>query len=497
MRNLKELWPWSWMPFFVFTIGILSISLVGVVVAVAQRLVDEALIEAMILDARGQAAMARAELDLVIAWDSEADPGKVTTQLDQAIYLLNAVVHGGETNVHGVVMPLKDPELSASAEAVKYLIVQMKKVALVRLGDQTEHADALDTDRQLQSLFRSFMGKASELVHEFESREIARVKRIRLGLLGVLSIWMVGVVASGTSIWKTEKRRKAANDELARTNKLLGAQASELAVHRDNLVGLVENRTVELAMANQHLQLQIAECRQTEGELKESERTIRHLSSKLINAQEKERKRISMELHDELGQALNAVKLHIMVIGSRLKDDQGEIRKTCEELHEYLNQVIENVRRLSLDLSPASLEDLGLRSSLQWLFKSSSKTANLNVTYRIPEIDRFFHQNHWITIYRVIQEALTNIVKHAQAKNISVVVERDDDTVTFSVEDDGQGFDPKQVAEDKVLRRGLGLITMKERVRMMGGAFELSSHWGQGTRITFTIPAEKGVRQYG
>ena len=200
-----------------------------------------------------------------------------------------------------------------------------------------------------------------------------------------------------------------------------------------------------------------------------------------------------MELHDELGQALNVTKLRLRVIEKGLLDEQREIREDCEELLEYMNHVIEDVRRLSLDLSPTVLEDLGLTSALRWLVGNLAKSSGAAIKSEIEEIDHLFPKNQWIAIYRVIQESLTNIGKHARFENASVVIRCHDDKVIFSIEDDGKGFDLESAMMMNISDKGFGLTTMKERVRMMGGVFDLWSREGEGTRITFTIPIEAGV----
>jgi signal transduction histidine kinase len=228
--------------------------------------------------------------------------------------------------------------------------------------------------------------------------------------------------------------------------------------------------------------------------LHRTEKQIQYLSGKLLRAQEVERKRISMELHDELGQDLNVMKLQIRVVEKALKADQEAIREDCENLLRYIDQVIEEVRRLSLDLSPTVLEDLGLTAALRWLIRNLEKIPGMAITVEVTEIDQLFSENNWITIYRIIQEALTNIAKHARAENVSIVIRPHDHSVAFSIEDDGEGFDPEQVLMKDASEKGFGLTTLNERVGIMGGTLDLWSRKGEGTRITFCIPMEiRGV----
>ena len=153
---------------------------------------------------------------------------------------------------------------------------------------------------------------------------------------------------------------------------------------------------------------------------------------------------------------------------------------------------MENVRRLSRDLTPAILEDAGLSTAIHWLIANSNKNYHVNMTLDGVDIDHLFSQDAQIIIYRIFQEALTNIGKHAKAKNVSIAIEKLDDVVSFSIEDDGIGFDVLRAATVSPDERGLGLAIMDERARMLGGSFELRSERGKGARIRFQITLEKG-----
>jgi signal transduction histidine kinase len=318
------------------------------------------------------------------------------------------------------------------------------------------------------------------------NREESRAKA-QMVVQSIYLVWALLVVGSTLGLYRTEMRRKSAEESLLAANRQLHALAEELTAHRENLAGLVEKRTAELTAANEQLRVEISERRQAEEGLKESEQRVRELSSQLLRAQEIERRRISMELHDELGQALNVMKLRIRVIEKGLGEGEGTARGECEGLLDYLDEVIEALRRLSHALSPAILEDLGLTAALRWLVSDFGRIQDMVVTSEIAEIDDLFPENHRITIYRVVQEALTNVRKHAEAGNVSVVISRLGDRVAFRVTDDGKGFEPARDATGK----GLGLSTMHERVRMMGGVFDLWSRPGEGTGISFEVPVGK------
>ena len=171
--------------------------------------------------------------------------------------------------------------------------------------------------------------------------------------------------------------------------------------------------------------IDITRRRRAEEALWESEQRLRFLTSQLLTAQERERKRISMELHDELGQSLAVLKLQIRAIERGLEEDQQDLKVECRELLDYLDGVIDNVRRLSRDLSPAILEDLGLQSALKYLIDGVSKHYTVSHSFEVEDLDQLFTSDAQIMIYRIFQECLTNISKHAGASQVSIAVRRE------------------------------------------------------------------------
>jgi PAS domain S-box-containing protein len=237
--------------------------------------------------------------------------------------------------------------------------------------------------------------------------------------------------------------------------------------------------------------------RRAEEALRESERRLRYLTSQLLSAQERERKRISMELHDELGQSLALLKLQIRAIERGLGDDQQDLRGRCVELLRYLDGVIDDVRRLSRDLSPAILEDLGLQSALRYLIDGVSRHYTVSHSFEVEDLDNLFPADAQIIIYRIFQECLTNISKHAGATEVSIAVKEHDGWVSLVLEDNGAGFDPVQVSARRATSRGLGLAALDERARMLGGTLEIRSQPGSGARVTCAIPIDRAARATG
>jgi PAS domain S-box-containing protein len=224
-----------------------------------------------------------------------------------------------------------------------------------------------------------------------------------------------------------------------------------------------------------------------------AEEAIRELSFSLWAAQEVERKRIASELHDDLGQTLAFLKIQIKNIQNKLLKHQDELKKVCENSLTYADQLIEKVRTLSHGLTPISLTHLGLTASLQSLIEDFSKYSYMNIQKDIENIDRLFPPLAEITIYRIFQEIFTNIEKHANTDYVKIEVIKKDSSIFFKIEDNGKGFDLERIELNSLYKRRLGLASMKERVRMLGGRFKIQSQLNEGTKINFTIPFENAV----
>ncbi len=229
--------------------------------------------------------------------------------------------------------------------------------------------------------------------------------------------------------------------------------------------------------------------------LKDSENRLRHLSTALITAQEKERKRISMELHDEMGQSLAALKLQIKVIENELAGKEmfpvRHIHANLEHLRNTINEIIENVRRLSKNLSPVIIDDLGLDAAIENIVLSFTDIYGIPCNFRPEPLENRFSSNAQRLLYRLIQEALNNIGKHSRATKINFTIQTTEQDVTMILQDNGDGFDLQNIINQPASRRGIGLTAMSERVNMLGGTLDITSKQGIGTRVVFVIPFEQ------
>jgi len=230
-------------------------------------------------------------------------------------------------------------------------------------------------------------------------------------------------------------------------------------------------------------------------ELRHKEAMRSHLLEKVITAQEDERKRIARELHDEAGPSLTS-----LMVGLRMIEDaagnEAEVRRRTGELKALAGQVLDDLHRLAIELRPSSLDHLGLVATLSQYVCTYARQHGLTAEFQAIGFDgRRLSPGLEIALYRIVQEALTNAARHAQATQVGVVVEHRGTSVVAIVEDNGRGFDVAQVLQGEHER--LGLYGMQERATLIGGRLTLESAPGQGTTVFAEIPVREGERAYG
>jgi signal transduction histidine kinase len=237
------------------------------------------------------------------------------------------------------------------------------------------------------------------------------------------------------------------------------------------LAAITVRRTLRLEV---ELQKRYEEGVRAQQELKE-------LSARLLSAQEEERRAISRELHDEVGQSLSALLMEAGNAAAVVPAVSAEIRRHVESIKKLAEASVNVIRNMTLLLRPSMLDDFGLVPALEWQAREVSKRTGLRVHVTAEESAGELPDELKTCIYRVVQEALHNCARHAQARSVKVVVRQESRKIVLSVEDDGHGFDARRV-------RGLGLVGMEERVNHLGGAFEIESQPGSGTRVAVELP---------
>ena len=224
-------------------------------------------------------------------------------------------------------------------------------------------------------------------------------------------------------------------------------------------------------------------------EVLSAQEELKRLSAELLSAQESERRRISRELHDEVGQVLSAIMLALGNLQSSLKNDRKE--ESLRQLQLVLDMTERNagvVRNISLLLRPTMLDDLGLLPALKWLAREVSRTTPVEIDVFAEDSPEDLPEDHRTCVYRVVQEAVRNGVRHSGARQIRILVRpTDGHRLHVTVQDDGKGFDP-------IRERGLGILGMEERVVQLGGALSVDSGRGRGTTVCFELPLPESLK---
>ena len=218
---------------------------------------------------------------------------------------------------------------------------------------------------------------------------------------------------------------------------------------------------------------------------------LKQLSARLLEAQEEERRLISRELHDEVGQALTGVLLEMANLSNLIRNrEESALSKKADEIKKLLEESIGVVRNMALLLRPSMLDDLGLVPALQWQAREASKRSGIWVKVAAEQVSEELTEDHKTCVYRIVQEALHNIIQHANARNVRITVSQEPDRLLLSVQDDGRGFNPPQ-------ERGMGLIGMEERVSALGGRLVVESARGEGTLLRVALPLPQAVTAHG
>lgn len=226
---------------------------------------------------------------------------------------------------------------------------------------------------------------------------------------------------------------------------------------------------------------------QQRGRAESAEEELRRLSRNLVRTQEEERRSLSRELHDAVGQMLSAMTMELGNLESAIASPE-KLRARLEEARRLNADTIRGVRDLAAGLRPAMLDELGLAPALRWQGREFSRRSGVPVAVQIDGNLEGLPETHRTCIYRVVQEALTNCAKHAQAKNIRIAVYGRRDWIQLSIQDDGAGFDPRRASS-----RGLGLIGIQERVRELDGKVTVISQPQRGTILEVEVPVGSGV----
>jgi PAS domain S-box-containing protein len=246
----------------------------------------------------------------------------------------------------------------------------------------------------------------------------------------------------------------------------------------------VEQRAAALIKVNHDLRVEVAERERAEEQLKISLDQLRALAARLQHVREEERTLVAREIHDELGQACTAIKMDLALIGRKATKRQAQLRAKVDSASQLVDDMIVTLRKIASDLRPRTLDHLGLTAALEWQAQEFESRTAIHCRVTLSQEPIILDAERSTAIFRIFQECLTNVARHAHATRVEAHLEKKGDQLLFQVHDNGRGFD----AEEAKARNSLGLIGMQERALVFNGQLTIEGIPGAGTTVTLRIP---------
>ena len=243
---------------------------------------------------------------------------------------------------------------------------------------------------------------------------------------------------------------------------------------------------IELHEKRMALTREIAERMVAEEELRKSEESLRLLAGHLQSVREEERTRIAREVHDELGQALTGIKMDLTWLVDRLDESQKPLAERAESMFRLIDETVHAVRRIAAGLRPGILDDVGLPAAIEWQARDFRMRTGIRCHVALPSSSVELDQDRSTAAFRIFQELLTNVARHAGATRVDVEVHLDADTLMLDVRDNGKGIASATLESPK----SLGLLGMHERAQVFGGKIEIMGRQGKGTQAKVSIPLQ-------
>lgn len=226
------------------------------------------------------------------------------------------------------------------------------------------------------------------------------------------------------------------------------------------------------------------EARRAEEQLKPTSDQLRALVARLRNAHEDERTYVARELHDELGQACTALKMDLALLVQRLPKNKRGVHERAQSMQKLIDDMIHTLRKIASDLRPSTLDDLGLPAAMEWQAQEFETRSGIKCHLALPEEEHALDCERSTAIFRIFQETLTNVARHANATRVNVRLVKDDQSLVLEVCDNGKGIDEARTSSGA----SLGLLEMRERALLLRGEFNIAGVSGQGTTVTVRVP---------
>jgi signal transduction histidine kinase len=343
------------------------------------------------------------------------------------------------------------------------------------------------------------------LIREDEAETFGQLRALRRTLLwlgpALLALALVFAWGAARSVRRPLAVLTAAAERIAGGNleapipRLAEDEVGRLGRSLERMRVALKGSLETIARSNQELEQRVEartqELKRLYGRLQEREQWREELLRKVISAQEDERRRLARELHDETSQTLSALAMKLETALAAWPTNES--RDRLNEAKSLTVRTLEELHRLIFDLRPSVLDDLGLLSAIRWYAERHLERRGITVHFEVSGSEMRMSPELETALFRVAQETITNIAKHASADTVLIQILERDDGIAIEIEDDGEGFDPASLPPPAARERGLGLLGMRERVELFGGTIEIESAPGRGTRIAIAVPLHQEV----
>jgi signal transduction histidine kinase len=397
-----------------------------------------------------EATLAHLWIEEIISGDRREDITAVWARLDQADWYANAMLEGGQ-NPEGTFFPLDDDEMRRAISEVRGKLARFKDISKQRLAATTTSGAGTHIDQNFDAVFKDFFNQADEVetrLQQVIAQDLGSFRHTQRILIAACLILFLFILI----VFSRFDRRRV----------------------KDFL---------SLREAHGNLEKEMSERKKAELALQESERELRFLARQLLSAEENERKRIARELHESIGQDLSGIKLSVENTLETLRNYSGEFDlKSLEAIIPMAEKTIEDVRRIVKDLRPSVLDVLGILPTISSVIEGFQKThSDIRIEKEIAVEENEIEVSLKAVIFRILQEALSNIAKHSRADHVQLRLKKSADRLEFVVKDNGVGFDVSQTFLSEFSERGVGLASMRERTELAKGQFAIESTTGKGT----------------
>jgi|GEM_PF-488663 len=293
-----------------------------------------------------------------------------------------------------------------------------------------------------------------------------------------------GLVADAIERSRDEERIKESHRELEREISERKRIEKELIAYRDDLEALVESRTQNLTKANEQLRGEVQERKLAEKRLRDMREKLRGLNNRLQSIREEEKARISRQVHDELGQSLTALKMDVAYLERKIPGEPALLLEKAGAMKEFIASTIKSVQRIATELRPPILDAFGICEAIAWQTEECSARTGLQFNLNCLNAPLSLDRDVATALFRIVQETLTNIIRHAHASKVQIGLSYCGDHLVLEVKDNGKGIGAGQIDNPK----SLGLLGIQERVRILSGEYTIKGSFGKGTTVTVKIP---------